>query len=286
MPFSQDDTNRIKAALRSALESPSLNQWQRTFLTDMQARFDQYGPRTRLSDKQYAKLKEILAPFQAKEPSGSKPPPPKPRPAKIPRPRQTPAKPRPVPRSRSRPQSPLKTIRKARRATRDMIWVLFAIGGLIAAVGGMFESSGPSSEDRTATVRNLDRLVYSSATDFSITDGDTVHLYGARKGTRLVGFNTPETYKPQCNRELALGQQATARLKNLVRSASQVELRLVACACPPGTQGTNNCNYGRSCGILRVDGRDVGDVLIREGLAVGFNCGRTSCPPLPRPWCR
>ena len=27
-------------------------------------------------------------------------------------------------------------------------------------------------------------------------------------------------------------------------------------------------NYGRACGTLRIDGRDVGDILIAEGLAV------------------
>ena len=126
---------------------------------------------------------------------------------------------------------------------------------------------------------------YYTARDFSITDGDTVKIYGASAGTRLVGFNTPETYRPRCDRELALGQQATARLKDLVRSADQAELRLVACACPPGTQGTRACNFGRSCGVLRVDGRNVGDILIGEGLAARFQCGSTSCPRMPRPWC-
>ena len=63
------------------------------------------------------------------------------------------------------------------------------------------------------------------------------------------------------------------------------ELSLVECACAAGTQGTDRCNFGRSCGVLRVDGRDVGDILIAEGLAAPFQCGRTSCPRLPRPWC-
>lgn len=53
----------------------------------------------------------------------------------------------------------------------------------------------------------------------------------------------------------------------------------------PGTEGTSLCNYGRSCGTLRAGGRDVGSILKDEGLAVAFVCGRTSCPPTPRPWC-
>ncbi len=120
--------------------------------------------------------------------------------------------------------------------------------------------------------------------NFSVTDGDTVKVYGDAKGTRLVGFNAPETWKPRCEYERQLGEQATRRLNELVTNGNAV-LTKVACACAPGTQGTRRCNYGRSCGVLRVDGLDVGDILIREGLAVPFRCGSTRCPRTPRPWC-
>ena len=87
-------------------------------------------------------------------------------------------------------------------------------------------------------------------------------------------------------RGLELGRQATQRLKGLIANAETVEIEKVACSCPPGTHGTNKCNFGRSCGIMRVNGTDVGRTLISEGLAARFKCGRTSCPPTPRPWCR
>ena len=119
---------------------------------------------------------------------------------------------------------------------------------------------------------------------FTVTDGDTIRIFGERKGTRLVGFNTPETFRPSCTKELELGKRATARLKELVATSS-VEIEKVPCACKPGTQGTDACNFGRSCAKLRVDGRNVGQILISEGLAAPFSCGPTSCPPLPRPWC-
>jgi endonuclease YncB( thermonuclease family) len=101
---------------------------------------------------------------------------------------------------------------------------------------------------------------------------------------RLVGFNTPETIEPRCAAERALGQKAKARLRQLV-SKGRASVERVRCSCKPGTEGTNACNHGRSCGVLRVDGRDVGDILISEGLAVPFGCGVRSCPPTPRPWC-
>ena len=118
-----------------------------------------------------------------------------------------------------------------------------------------------------------------------VIDGDTVRLAGDAKNTRLVGFNAPETHNAKCRRERELGRQATDRLKELVSLGNAV-LTKVACACRPGTEGTRACNFGRHCGTLRVNGNDVGRILISEQLAVPFRCGRTSCPKTPRPWCR
>jgi hypothetical protein len=38
------------------------------------------------------------------------------------------------------------------------------------------------------------------------------------------------------------------------------------------------------CGSLTVAGRDVGQILISEGLAQAYVCNATSCPPR-RSWC-
>ena len=48
-------------------------------------------------------------------------------------------------------------------------------------------------------------------------------------------------------------------------------------SCRQGTAGTMACNWVRRCVTLKVDGRDVGDILIAEHLAVPFICGKTSC---------
>ncbi|WSH63661.1 thermonuclease family protein [Rhizobium ruizarguesonis] len=119
---------------------------------------------------------------------------------------------------------------------------------------------------------------------FTVTDGDTVHVIGEATGTRLVGYNTPEKFTPQCTIEQQLGERASNRLRELVAGGA-ANLTKVACACQPGTEGTGRCNHGRSCGTLLVDGEDVGSILIREGLAVPFVCNGTRCPPTPRPWC-
>lgn len=110
-----------------------------------------------------------------------------------------------------------------------------------------------------------------------VIDGDTVRVRG--NSVRLVGFDTPETGpQAKCAREERLGRRATARLHELVGRARSVALDVVPCACRPGTHGTAACNYGRDCGRLRVDGRDVGGVLIGEGLARSYVCGTSGCP--------
>lgn len=120
--------------------------------------------------------------------------------------------------------------------------------------------------------------------DVRVLDGDTIRVHQKKPDVRLVGFNAPETRRARCEAERKLGAAATRRLRELVR-AGKLDLELVRCSCPPGTEGTGTCNFGRSCGVLKSNGRDVGATLIAEGLAVPFRCGATSCPPTPRPWC-
>jgi endonuclease YncB( thermonuclease family) len=115
-----------------------------------------------------------------------------------------------------------------------------------------------------------------------VVDGDTIRVSGVT--FRLVGFDTPETYRAQCASERELGNRATFRLRQLIAGGG-LELERVACACRNGTEGTPRCNYGRSCGVLVVRGRDVGEVLIAEGLAHPYVCGRTSCPTR-QAWCQ
>lgn len=118
---------------------------------------------------------------------------------------------------------------------------------------------------------------------FTVTDGDTIRLDDGTR-VRLNGFNAPESRDPQCDREAVLGNRAKERLEELV-ATGRTRVSQVPRACKPGTEGTDKCNYGRSCGMLQVDGRDVGQILISEGLAVLFVCGKERCPKTPRPWC-
>jgi endonuclease YncB( thermonuclease family) len=120
--------------------------------------------------------------------------------------------------------------------------------------------------------------------DVRVIDGDTIRVYHQQPNVRLVGFNAPETRNAQCDAEAGLGDKATRRLRDIIRGGN-LEFQYVQCSCPSGTQGTFACNYGRDCGTLQSNGRDVGAILIEEGLAVRFVCGPTHCPRTPRPWC-
>ncbi|MDF2116371.1 thermonuclease family protein [Roseiarcaceae bacterium H3SJ34-1] len=117
-----------------------------------------------------------------------------------------------------------------------------------------------------------------------VVDGDTIQLDGKSPSIRLVGFNAPETSGAKCDREQELGQMASRRLLELIE-AEPVQLQIIACSCASGTEGTMSCNYGRKCGVLYSGGQDVGKTLIAERLAVPFICGKTRCPPTPKPWC-
>ena len=134
-----------------------------------------------------------------------------------------------------------------------------------------------SRDQQTQTARKTSDVV-------RVIDGDTIRIGHQKPDIRLVGFNAPETRRAQCETERHLGDRATARLRDLVRS-SKLDFEFVPCSCPPGTEGTSACNFGRRCGTLKANGQDVGLILIRENLAVPFVCGQTRCPPTPKPWC-
>jgi endonuclease YncB( thermonuclease family) len=120
--------------------------------------------------------------------------------------------------------------------------------------------------------------------DVTVIDGDTIAVYHMQPNVRLVGFNAPETSNV-CEAERQLGLKAAQRLFELVH-AGHLDFQYVECSCLAGMQGKFSCNYGRDCGTLKSNGRDVGAILIQEGLAVPFKCGATSCPKTPRPWCQ
>lgn len=101
-----------------------------------------------------------------------------------------------------------------------------------------------------------------SGTSVYVIDGDTIDYNDQRY--RLVGFDTPETYRHKCAYELALGNAATDRVRNLLTGGGRIDLAIL-----PGLD-----RYGRGLARLYVDDRNLADILVSEGLARRYDGGR------------
>ena len=96
-----------------------------------------------------------------------------------------------------------------------------------------------------------------------VVDGVTVFIDGVN--LRLQSFDTPEPYDQICGgeKEVALARRASARLLDLLNSnAFTVE-----------TFGLDNTGE-RTLATIRIESRDVGDILVGEGLARSWPDGR------------
>lgn len=108
-----------------------------------------------------------------------------------------------------------------------------------------------------------------SSTETCVVDGDTLWLDGVK--IRLNDFDTPEPQSNICGGqfEIVLAHRASARLIDLLNSnAWTIEYF-----------ETDSTQERRRLATIRVDGVDVGDILIRERLARRW-------PDGPEFWCR
>jgi len=99
-----------------------------------------------------------------------------------------------------------------------------------------------------------------------VVDGDTLYLEGQK--IRIAGIDASETHDYGCPEELMLGDRATDRLQSLLNGG----------AITLSTIDRDEDVYGRKLREVAVDGSDVGDTLISEGLARAYGGGRRS-------WC-
>lgn len=90
-----------------------------------------------------------------------------------------------------------------------------------------------------------------------VVDGDTLWLAG--ENIRLQAFDTPEPQTAICGgaAEVALAHLASDRLLQLLNENEWTIERF----------GLDNTRSKRRLATIRIGGRDVGDILIEEGLA-------------------
>jgi len=99
-----------------------------------------------------------------------------------------------------------------------------------------------------------------------VVDGDTIWLEGEK--VRIMGYDTPEPQTNICggSKEVRLANQASARLVQLL---SQDGITI---------ERHGSDRYNRTLAIVRIAGVDVGDILVKEGLARYW-------PDGPEFWC-
>ena len=104
----------------------------------------------------------------------------------------------------------------------------------------------------------------------SVTDGDSVRFDG--KAHRIANIDAPELRHAQCDAEGRLALLAKRRLEQILASG-KIEIVIG----DPATGRTFD-RYERILATIKVDGKDVGETLIAEGLARPWEGRRRS-------WC-
>lgn len=92
-----------------------------------------------------------------------------------------------------------------------------------------------------------------------VIDGDTLSLICPEEGmesARLMGFDTPEKYSPQCLAEFVAAEQAAWALRTLIQKADRLTM----------TRGGRD-RFGRALVELQVDGVDLARLMVRAGHA-------------------
>ncbi|MDZ4691595.1 thermonuclease family protein [Terricaulis sp.] len=105
--------------------------------------------------------------------------------------------------------------------------------------------------------------------NWRVIDGDTFEDLDTGDRYRLENIDTPETGgRARCTAERQLGDRATRQARALITSANSLDVRRTG----------RIDRYDRIIAFIEVDGRDLGELLIAEGLARPWRGRR-------EPWC-
>ena len=111
-----------------------------------------------------------------------------------------------------------------------------------------------------------------------VIDGDTVRVAIEAMPpplhidtVRILGVDTPETWKPKCEAELLAGEQATQFTRDAIESARRVTFKNIKA----------RDYYHRILAELWVDGQNLATLLIDAGLGVKYRLKKRDpwCPP-------
>ena len=101
--------------------------------------------------------------------------------------------------------------------------------------------------------------------DLYCYDGDTcyVTLDGQNEKIRLLELDTPEISKPKCDAELELGIKSRDFVNDLIKNAKTIEFKT----------DYELDYFGRILSYLIIDGKDVSELLVKNGLGVVYKKG-------------
>jgi endonuclease YncB( thermonuclease family) len=145
-----------------------------------------------------------------------------------------------------------------------------ASAALVAAAAVSLLLTDPTPSARAEPVEHLrGRDEPSQTRNIRVIDGDTLEDMSTDITYRIENIDTPETgSRARCTAERELGNRATSAVRALVQSASDFEIH------PSGRID----RYERAIALVFVDGHDLGETLIAEGLARPWRGRR-------EPWC-
>ena len=103
-----------------------------------------------------------------------------------------------------------------------------------------------------------------------VIDGDTIKLDG--ETIRIANIDTPEIRHAQCDAERRLGLVARDELDRIL---ARGEIRLTR---GDPASGRKTDKYGRTLGLITVDGQDVGEEMVSRQMARPWEGKR-------RAWC-
>ena len=145
-----------------------------------------------------------------------------------------------------------------------IFWLLaFAVlsGGSALLVPIMAERQGRQDDTRSAA-RTMTRDCRVSG----VVDGDTVNLACVGRGTvraRVVGYDTPELFSPQCDAEAAAAARAKQALALWVWHATSTEVAFL----------DERDDYGRELVDMRLSGQRVAAGMVEGGYGRRYHGG-------------
>lgn len=110
------------------------------------------------------------------------------------------------------------------------------------------------------------------ASALRVIDGDTVAL--GQEHIRLLHIDAPEIHHYHCTEEWMAGLHAKAELQQLIKD-KRVTIR----------RAKNLDPYGRTLAVLIVDNKEIGAILMADGLALPYKPGFIAHRERTSHWC-